>query len=185
MNYRGGVPDDGGLLAQLQQSSEGGLYLEFSLYSAASGVAISQRGLRGKVGPRRTDLAKEADAFRKLEGIRNPKRNIAVFEYRDAATQAIRTLIFVNEAPRDGYLHAERVGVRELRVAGVNLERDVLRVYSEREPCAIPTYAAGCKRMLKDEVPNAKITWGVEYGATSESRDVGDTSVAQYLRGIL
>jgi Xanthomonas XOO_2897-like deaminase len=59
--------------------------------------------------------------------------------------------------------HSEAVGLKTLQDEGIDLG-GVKRVYSERQPCAYNF--ANCARSLDDLVPQAKVTWSFDYGAS-------------------
>jgi hypothetical protein len=69
-------------------------------------------------------------------------------------------------------MHAERVGGGLLNDAGVD-PQDVVEIYSELEPCTIPTAPSGCAAYIAKNFPNAKVSYSFEYGATQASRAAG------------
>ena len=68
--------------------------------------------------------------------------------------------------------HAERLAAKELEALGVKTEH-VTRIYSELQPCVIPTEGAGCAAFLQKTFPQAAVSWSFEYGATKASREAG------------
>lgn len=55
----------------------------------------------------------------------------------------------------------------------------VKRVYTEREPYDLGGHK--CKELLTNELPDAEVTYSVEYGDKA-SRDRGNAALAQELR---
>ncbi|MFC7547919.1 nucleic acid/nucleotide deaminase domain-containing protein [Plantactinospora sp. GCM10030261] len=92
-------------------------------------------------------------------------RNGAIFEYVSNGKRVLSDVRWSRLGT-----HSERVIWKELEALGVK-PADVRRIYSELEPCIIPTEAAGCKRFIEKTFPNAKVTWSFEYGdAASRAR---------------
>ncbi|WP_081396581.1 nucleic acid/nucleotide deaminase domain-containing protein [Paenibacillus peoriae] len=76
-------------------------------------------------------------------------------------------------------VHSEKVLVEEKIAAEKNGQTYIVhRVYTEREPCILGGH--NCKELLSKELPDAEVTYSVEYGDKA-SRDRGNTGLAQEL----
>jgi hypothetical protein len=126
-----------------------------------------------------TDLSKAAQSYRVAEGLTNSGKNIAVIEYR-AADGSLKTVTKASEFTQG---HAERLAAKELEALGVKPEQ-VTRIYSELQPCVIPTEGAGCATFLQKTFPQAEVSWSFEYGATKASREAGVNALKQAASGL-
>ncbi|MFI2130914.1 nucleic acid/nucleotide deaminase domain-containing protein [Lysinibacillus fusiformis] len=76
-------------------------------------------------------------------------------------------------------VHSEKVLVEEKKAAELNGQTyKVHRVYTEREPCILGGH--DCKALLKKELPDAEVSYSVEYGDKA-SRDRGNAELAKEL----
>jgi hypothetical protein len=151
----------------------------FSVWAHNScGPTGSPVRVTGQIGYGSSDLSRAAQAYRRTEGVTDG-RNVAVFEYR-AADGSLQTIARVSER-RVG--HAERIIARELETMGVQPSQ-VTRIYSELQPCVIPTEAAGCARFIRNTFPQAEVTWSFEYGATEASRRAGVAALRQAVENL-
>ncbi len=76
-------------------------------------------------------------------------------------------------------VHSEKVLVEEKKAAELNGQTyKVHRVYTEREPCILGGH--DCKALLKKELPEAEVSYSVEYGDKA-SRDRGNAELAKEL----
>ena len=64
---------------------------------------------------------------------------------------------------------------------GVDLSR-VTRLFTERAPCTHP--AARCADLLASKIPEAKITYSFEYGASKASRSSGNEAFKSAMEAI-
>ena len=67
--------------------------------------------------------------------------------------------------------HAERLIWDKLSAEGVD-PNQVTRIYTEYQPCSIPTVAAGCDTWINKTFLKARVTYSFEYGDQA-SRDAG------------
>ncbi|WP_161789678.1 nucleic acid/nucleotide deaminase domain-containing protein [Phaeacidiphilus oryzae] len=99
----------------------------------------------------------------------------AAVEYIDRETGEKRILT-AQTAP--GLPHPEEMLADQLIEAGVS-GQDVVRVYSELEPCLMPGHY--CALWMANGFPNAEFTHRFDYGTTAESREEGVKELIQYL----
>jgi hypothetical protein len=96
-----------------------------------------------------------------------PLRNTVVMEFR--AGKDVRRVTCQESI---GLGHGARLAWRAVQSLGLGVKpKDVLRVYSELEPCRLP--GGYCEPWLRSTFPNAKVTYSFEYGYTVESRLAG------------
>ncbi len=142
-----------------------------SLLPGAGKLLGKLRSLRavGEVAYGSTDLSRAVKAAR--AGLPNPEtlRNGAIFEYLSNGRRVLSDVAW----SRPG-VHAERAVWQTLSRLGVQPEQ-VTRIYSELEPCIIPTPAAGCKAFISRMFSNARVTWSFEYGDAA-SRAAGNAA---------
>jgi hypothetical protein len=110
-----------------------------------------------------TDLGLEAIAFRERNNLMRSGRNVAVFEFENAAGQLER----IAAASRPGVAHAEEVIRRTLARMNVDPSK-VKRIFTEFAPCNLP--GRRCASMLERVFTNAEVTHSFEYGATKLAR---------------
>lgn len=105
--------------------------------------------------------------------------NIAVIEYRDATGNLQH---FVQSTRPDTGKHAERLALEKLRHEKVPFS-SVTRIYSELEPCEVPDgglRGEGCKTMVQQAFPQAKVTYSYEYkGRGQDTRAARLASIKQ------
>jgi pyrimidine deaminase RibD-like protein len=128
-----------------------------------------------------SDLERMALAFRKAKTDNNwHEGNVTVFEYTDNAGRICHLVQETNAAITKK--HAERLALEKLQREGIP-PGNIHRIYSELEPCETPDggkRADGCKAMLREEVPKAKITYSYEYrGSGADTRASRVASIAQ------
>ena len=126
-----------------------------------------------------SDLSQAAISLRQTEGI-SGGRNVAVFEYR-AADGSLQQIAATSD--RTIGLHAERIIGDKLTELGVDPSQ-VTRIYSELQPCSIPTAASGCAAFVNQTFPQARVTWSFEYGVTQESRAAGLAALTDAVKNI-
>ena len=128
-------------------------------------------GAVGKVGYGTTDMSNAVKTAR--AALANPQtlRNGAIFEYLSNGRKVLSDVAW----SRPG-VHAERAVWQTLEGLGVKPEQ-ISRIYSELEPCIIPTPAAGCKAFITRMFGNAKVTWSFQYGDAA-SRAAGNAERA-------
>jgi hypothetical protein len=118
----------------------------------------------GRVDYGSTDLSQAAIEYAKSENIHGA-RNITVFEYLDANGN----VKIIARASQRGKGHAEKLIAEQLKEMEIPND-NVLRIYSELEPCSAP--GGYCKSMIKNgskknnlgPFNNAKVTYSIEYG---------------------
>ncbi|WP_157368541.1 nucleic acid/nucleotide deaminase domain-containing protein [Zavarzinella formosa] len=131
-------------------------------------IPFSRPPAIGKIDYGSTYLSRLAQYHRTAEGLTESGKNIAVFEYK-ATDGTLKTIVKSSEFTAG---HAERLIATELGEKGINADQ-VTRIYSELQPCVIPTEAAGCSRFLQKTFPQAEVSWSFDYGATRLSRQSG------------
>ncbi|GAB3768357.1 nucleic acid/nucleotide deaminase domain-containing protein [Microlunatus parietis] len=103
-------------------------------------------------------------------------KNAAIFEYSHDGVPKLSQVGF----SRNPGLHAERNIWSNLEKQGVRPDQ-VTRIYTELEPCTIPTPAAGCAAWIDRMFPQAEVTYSFEYGSTQESRSAGNEARRSYM----
>ena len=104
------------------------------------------------------------------------KGNVAAFELKDGTIRCFQN--------GNMYPHAERAGIMQLLDTEKIDPKSVAAVYSELEPCEIPTAAAGCKMLLSRRLPGVPVFYSFEYGATKISRSAGVAELLEALGGL-
>ncbi len=115
----------------------------------------------GKVPMEESDLGRMALKHRIENGIWHDG-NIAVFEYED--NQGSLQHLVQGTLPTTRK-HAERLALEKLKADGIPSE-NVKRIYSELEPCEVGSgglRGEGCKAMINNNFPAAKVTYSYEY----------------------
>jgi len=119
----------------------------------------------GEVGYGATDLGQAVRNARANLPDPTTLRNGAVFEFEQNGRRMLSDVGW----SRPGW-HAERVVWDTLQQRGVRPDQ-IRRIFSELEPCIIPTPAAGCRSFIARMFPDARVTWAFEYGdAASRAR---------------
>jgi hypothetical protein len=124
-----------------------------------------------------SDVAQKAIALRQKDPTISSGRNVAVFEYKEP-DGTLQTIALASEP---GFKHAEVLIIDELRRRGIP-PAWVTRIYSELQPCN--TRPNLCERLIKDNFPQAEVTWSFEYGASRSSRDRGMAALKKAIRDI-
>lgn len=110
------------------------------------------------------DLSKIAIEFRKDMGITSPGRNVCIVEYKNTDGTILRKA-FVSNVNN----HSEEIMIDFLKSNNISGE-NVIRVFSEREPCVetVTNIGHNCTNCIMEYMPNAEVTYAVEYGITQE-----------------
>ncbi|MDR0604678.1 MAG: hypothetical protein LBG80_10285, partial [Bacteroidales bacterium] len=149
-------------------------------------------GRSGQVQYGSTGLSRQVQVTRVLNNISTTQsRNgntvtpngTAVF-YKDKDGKIQSLVYFSGGRGTPGtHSHSERIMQKDLEAKGI-FSSNVIEIYSERQPCMIPTPQAGCDAMLKKQFPNANITWSFQYGDTKQSRIQGNQELINAVQGI-
>lgn len=139
----------------------------------AISAARAGKSVTGEVAYGSTKLSNRVIDERFRQDITEWTRNGAAVEYKTFFGMFRRVRVFFNEV---NGRHSEKVMKEWLQERGISPGR-VTRIYSEREPCALP--GAYCKKLLNDNYPHAEVTWSFEYGNTRLSREFGNLELEE------
>ncbi|RZJ93136.1 MAG: hypothetical protein EOO60_05750 [Hymenobacter sp.] len=132
----------------------------------------------GKVPMEESDLGRMALKYRIENGIWHDG-NIAVFEYENNQGNLQHLVQGTLPTTRK---HAERLALEKLKADGIPSE-NVKRIYSELEPCEVGSgglQGEGCKAMINNNFPAAKVTYSYEYkGAYADTKLGRQASIEQ------
>ncbi|MFK0293851.1 nucleic acid/nucleotide deaminase domain-containing protein [Streptomyces sp. NPDC090442] len=170
-----GAPKEGERLALLKDKKEG--KVDPRPTSPSTQVPLGSSDL-GKA----TQLARHADNSYGTRRKKFTSNNYAAARVTGANGKG--DFILVGRSHRnDGVnvgAHSERmIGTPFLRQGEGHRIQDL---YTEREPC---TSAPNCSSWMAERLPHVNVTHSVEYGNTPASRAAGNTSMRQYLDGLM
>lgn len=145
----------------------------------AISAAGAGKSVTGEVAYGSTKLSSRVIDGRFRQGITEWTRHGAAVEYKTFFGMFRRVRVFFNEA---NGRHSEKVMKEWLQERRISPGR-VTRIYSEREPCALP--GAYRKKLLNDNYPNAEVTGSFEYGNTRLWREFGNLELEEALSFLL
>jgi len=151
-----------------------------------SKIINSKPAIQVKYG--KSDLSSMAKNYR-IENKAFDLRNLVVAEVEIDGVRTLkvfestqRDVIKPNGKVRPKNVHSEMVLIEEKNAAEKNGQTYIVhRVYTEREPCIIDGH--NCKRLLAENLPDAEVSYSVEYGDKA-SRDRGNEQLSKELERI-
>ncbi|TVX91889.1 nucleic acid/nucleotide deaminase domain-containing protein [Paenibacillus agilis] len=132
---------------------------------------LSLKVQQHRVGNKIFDLRNLVAADVEIDGVRTLK----IFESTE------RLVIKPNGKEELKKVHSEKILLEEKNDMIANGYTYIVhRVYTEREPCNLGGH--DCKKLLADELPDAEVSYSVEYGGEKESRARGNAALANELK---